>query len=482
MNIVPFRAFRPVSSEAARLVSCPPYDVISTEEARTLSGGREQSFLNVIRPEITFPEGQNLYADEVYDAGRAHLDRLLASGHFTRDEAASVYVYRLTMQGVSSTGVFTCVRVADYDSGSIHKHELTRPDKEDDRTRHILAQQAHAEPVMLVHQKSEALSALLEAAVTAEPLLDIVTDDSVGHSIWRVPDTDAVAFLRAYEAIPQFYVADGHHRCAAASRAFAAGVNAGAGSSAPAGMAGEGVGAGADTLAGKVGEAGGAGADALAGKAGEAADSSRAEVNAGEVETSSGKDAGRAEPDASDQIPASDLAGTPAVFPAVLFPDGQMSIMAYNRVVFECSDEDLARMWSAFEVVATGEKNPSVKGDVAVYTRDGWKTIRLREVAANGSPVEKLDAGRLQTQLLGPFLGIDDPRTSSNIAFIGGIRGTDELERYVDSGRARIAFSMYPTSVQELMDVSDAGLLMPPKSTWFEPKLRSGLLVHTFGR
>jgi uncharacterized protein (DUF1015 family) len=407
MKIVPFCAHRPVSSEAARAVSCPPYDVISTDEARAMAAGRKDSFLQVIRPEISFSEGQNLYADEVYEMGRASLQRLLKSPLFTQEQVKSLYVYRLTMLGRASTGVFTCVSVSDYNSGKILKHELTRPDKEDDRTRHILAQQAHAEPVMLVHQKSEALSALLDAAVATEPLLDIVSDDGVGHTIWRVSDPEA--FLQVYAAIPRFYVADGHHRCAAASRA----------------------------------------------------------ANEATEIRSNGQ---------------SGSAGTAAVFPAVLFPDGQMSIMAYNRVVFECSDEDLARMWSAFEVVATGEKNPSVKGDVAVYTRDGWKTIRLHDMPPGASPVDTLDAGRLQSQLLGPLLGIEDPRTSSNVAFIGGIRGAAELERYVDSGGAAIAFSMYPTSVQELMDVSDAGLLMPPKSTWFEPKLRSGLLVHTFGR
>jgi uncharacterized protein (DUF1015 family) len=403
MKIVPFRARRPVSSEAASLVSCPPYDVISTDEARALAGGREQSFLNVIRPEIGFPQGQQLYADEVYEKGRVNLNRLINSDVFTQEESDSLYVYRLTMLGKASTGVFTCVRVSDYESGRILKHELTRPDKEDDRTRHILTQQAHAEPVMLVHQKSEALMALLESAIQGNPLLDITTDDGVGHTIWRV--LEIAVFLEAYAEIPQFYVADGHHRCAAAWRAAQTGGHTG----------------------------------------------------------------------------SDGLAGTASVFPAVLFPDGQMDIMAYNRVVFKCSEDNLSKIWSQFEVTGAGQKNPSQKGDVCVYTRDGWRTIRLREVANEASPVEKLDAGRLQTQLLGPILGIDDPRTSSNIAFIGGIRGADELERYVDSGKAVIAFSMYPTSVQELMDVSDAGLLMPPKSTWFEPKLRSGLLVHTFG-
>lgn len=400
----PFRALRPVP-ERAEEVACVPYDVVNTQEARDLAQGKPLNFLHVIRPEIDLPEGTDEHADEVYARGAENLKAYAASATSLQEEEPSVYVYRLVMDGRAQTGIFGCVAVSEYDDDTILKHEKTRPAKEEDRTRHILAQQAHAEPVMLTYRDDENLDMLVTSETLNPPLYDFTAPDGVRHTIWRVTSTSEV--VGAFQHIEKLYVADGHHRCKAASRAAAALRDKGQGD--------------------------------------------------GEAEF--------------------------AFFPAVLFPMGQMHIMAYNRIVRRlpmAPDAFLDRLASQVELRRNTEQaQPEDPGQVCIYLDGHWHTLVLppsgREAVA-----DQLDVARLSEFVLEPLLGIQDPRTDPNIDFVGGIRGAEELVRLVDSGRAALAFSMYPTSVEELVAVSDAGQLMPPKSTWFEPKLRSGLLVHLF--
>lgn len=393
----PFRALRPVPTKAAE-VACVPYDVINTEEARALAAGKPASFLHVIRPEIDLPAGTDEHAEAVYERGATNLRTFAASDDALQEEEASVYVYRLVMDGRTQTGIFGCVAVADYDNDVILKHELTRPVKEDDRTRHILEQQAHAEPVMLTFKDDAGIAALMEETMMGSPLYDLSADDGVRHTIWRVAQTGELVTL--FDRIDHLYVADGHHRCKAASRVAA---------------------------------------------------------------------------QLPDRIEAS-------FFPAVLFPMADMAILAYNRIVKRLpngSSEFLELLQHRFEIVPVDEPVPQRPGDICIYLNDCWYGMTLPE-SATDTVVSRLDVSRLSEFILAPLLDITDPRTDPNIDFVGGIRGTEELERRVGLGEAEMAISMYPTSIQELVDVSDAGLLMPPKSTWFEPKLRSGLLVHLF--
>lgn len=396
----PFRAVRP-SPDTAKEVASVPYDVISVAEARTLAAGNARSFLHVIRPEIDLPEGTDEHDDSVYRRGAENLRRFLAADYTTHDPP-SLYVYRQTMGDRAQTGIFGCVSVSDYDNDVILKHEKTRPDKEDDRTRHIVEQRAHAEPVMLTFRDDDRVRELVGAAVSGDPLYDFEAVDGVRHTVWRVQQPGDLA--SAFTAIERLYVADGHHRCKAASRA----------------------------------------AEALAGT------------------------------DVSDEV---------RFFPAVLFPMSELNILAYNRVVYELPgspEEFLASLTAAgLRVTQDAPAVPDKPGNVSIYVDGGWYSVRLPE-SIHTSADSRLDVARLGEHILEPILGISDPRRDARIGFVGGIRGVGALKDAVDSGRAKIAISMYPTSIDDLVAVSDAGLLMPPKSTWFEPKLRSGLLVHVF--
>lgn len=399
----PFRALRPDPAHVKE-VACVPYDVIDTAEARALAEGKPRSFLHVIRPEIDLPEGTDEHADAVYAKGAENLRALIQSEATIQEDEPSLYVYRLVREGRPQTGLFGCVAVADYDDDTILKHELTRPVKEDDRTRHLLEQQAHAEPVMLAFRDDDGVARIVEATVERDPLYDFAADDGVQHTIWKVDDAGALA--RAFEAVPRLYVADGHHRCKAASRAY-------------------------HDLA----EREGAGPD--------------------------------------DEV---------AFFPAALFPMSNMDILAYNRVVGTLpggEDAFLDALRERMTVTENADPTPPGRGHVSLYAGGAWYGLELPEATTSGV-ADRLDVARLSRHVLEPLLGISDPRTDPNIGFVGGVRGTGELERRVDGGRAQAAFSMHPTSMEELLAVSDAGELMPPKSTWFEPKLRSGLLVHLF--
>ena len=397
-----FRALRPAPDLAERVASVP-YDVISTPEAVELAEGNDVSFLHVVRPEIDLPEGTDEHADAVYAQGAEALGRFVSDGTLVLDEAPGLYVYRLIMNGREQTGIVGLVSTADYDSGAILKHEDTRPDKEDDRTRHLLAQRAHAEPVMLTYRAHETIDDAVAEAVEGEPVYDFRAKDYVQHTVWRLPDADAV--VAAFDELDALYVADGHHRSAAASRA----------------------------------------ARQLADDGDEAAERA-------------------------------------AHFLAVLFPMEDMEILPYNRVVKELpvgKGKFLEQLRRKFEIEEALFAEPEDPGTVAFYLGEdfGWQTLVLPDTNRD-RVADTLDVARLAEFVLEPMLNITDPRTDANIGFVGGIRGTDELERLVDGGEAEIAFSMYPTAPEDLLDVSDAGERMPPKSTWFEPKLRSGLLVH----
>jgi uncharacterized protein (DUF1015 family) len=396
-SVRPFRALRPQPAYAEQVASVP-YDVVSTEEARELAHGKPFSFLHVIRPEIALPPGTDEHDGAVYAQGAEALRRFAASEAFLEEAEPALYVYRLVMNGREQAGLFGLVSVAEYDADGILKHEETRPDKEDDRLRHILTQRAHAEPVMLTYRGTDALDDAVAEAMETEPLYDFQASDYVRHTIWKVPDPAAVS--AAFAEVDRLYVADGHHRSAAASRA-------------------------------------------------------------------------------AKELP--DVEGAQH-FMAVLFPMEEMEIMPYNRVVRKLpvgKARFMEQLRHRFEVEEALFAEPEEPGTAGLYLGDGWYRLRLPEAARDGVAAT-LDVARLGEHVLEPMLGITDPRTDQNIAFVGGIRGTAELERLVDGGEADLAVAMYPTSPEELLDVSDAGELMPPKSTWFEPKLRSGLLVHRF--
>lgn len=401
----PFRAVRP-RPEYLDEVASVPYDVINTEEARELAQGKPRSFLHVVRPEIDLSPEVDVHDDEVYEQGAKNLREFVEADYTLTEDERSVYVYRLVMDGREQTGIFGCVSVDEYDDGTIVKHEETRPAKEDDRTRHILSQQAHAEPVMFTYRDQEAIHDLVDRVQKQEPLYDFEADDGVQHTIWKVEGAEGL--VDAFQDVEHFYIADGHHRCKAASRAAA-------------------------QLRRETGD------------------------NDGPLEFE--------------------------IFPAVIFPMSHMHIMAYNRLVYELPEppaDFLATLKERFEVEEDVDAPvPASKGTICFYLNGTWHRMSLPASEGNRS-VDQLDVARLSEHVLEPLLDITDPRRDSNIDFVGGIRGTEELERRVDDGEGEFAVSMYPTSIEELVAVSDEGSLMPPKSTWFEPKLRSGLLVHEF--
>ncbi|GMU64828.1 MAG: hypothetical protein AMXMBFR36_11020 [Acidobacteriota bacterium] len=406
-RLTPFRALRPSAAVAAR-VSSVPYDVVSTAEARAAADGEPLSFLRVTRSEIELADGADPYATDVYDRARTNLERLKADGVLATDAEPGLYLYRLTMGDHVQTGVAGGFSVDEYDRDRIRKHEKTRRDKEDDRTRHIVTLRAQTGVVFLTYRASRAIDEAVARATAGAPLYDFVAADGVGHALWRAGDAERDALVDGFAVLPDLYIADGHHRAASAARA-------------------------------------------------------RVDVAAGRA-----------------PHPPASGAGDPATFLAVAFPDDQVQVLPYHRVVKDLGGRDagalLAELERRFRFVDDAPQ-PSEPGRVSVYLDGRWRTLELA-AAPGESPIARLDCQRLQDQVLSPLLGIGDPRTDQRIDFVGGIRGTDELERRVDSGRAAIAFAMFPVTVAELFAVADAGEIMPPKSTWFEPKLRDGLLIH----
>jgi uncharacterized protein (DUF1015 family) len=396
-TLKPFRALRPKPADAPHIAAVP-YDVVSTDEARALAEGNPLSFLRVSRPELELPAGTDPYADAVYQRAGKNFAALRGQALELEDEP-SVYFYRLRMGGHTQTGLAACFSLDDYDRDIIKKHERTRRDKEDDRTRHMVALGAQTGPVFLTYRANADVDRVAAAAETAEPLFDFTAPDGVQHTLWRIGGADRDRLMSAFADIPALYIADGHHRAASAARA-------------------------------------------------------RTEL------------AGREE--------AKTLL-------AVAFPHDQVQILPYNRTVKNLGGLEpvdfLEAIRDRFEMEA-GPALPRARGDIAMYFQGAWHTVRPRSGADRSDPIGSLDVSVLQEQLLAPVLKIADVRTDKRIDFVGGARGTAELERLVDAGKAAVAFSLYPVSVSDLMDVSDAGAIMPPKSTWFEPKLRDGLLIH----
>jgi uncharacterized protein (DUF1015 family) len=403
-----FPSGRPPTSLAAQVASVP-YDVVDTAEARALAEGNPVSFLHVCRPEIDLPPGTDLYAQAVYAKGRENLDRFYADGTLVADPVPRLLIYRQAWRGRKQDGLVAACSVDDYDRDVIRKHEKTRPDKENDRVRHLLAQVAHAEPVFLTYRGVDAIDARVAKITATSPEYDFTAPDGVGHTLWIVPRADMPFFVEAFAKIPLLYVADGHHRCASASRARAA----------------------------------------LREK----------------------------DPQLSPDHPVN-------WFPATIFPDRELAILPYNRVVKDLGKRTpgdfLERVRGEFDVRPGANGQPARKGEIHMFFEGGWSSLSPVRPVPVSDPIGSLDVSVLQDRLLTPVLGIGDPRTDKRIDFVGGIRGTEELEKRVRSGAAAVAFSMFPTTLHELMAIADAGVTMPPKSTWFEPKLRSGLFVHRF--
>ena len=405
--IYPFPALRP-TPKAAALVASVPYDVVSSEEARALASGNPLSFLHVSRPEIDMGAGADPHSDAAYEQAARAFATLKSAAPLVVEEVPSFYVYRLKMGSHVQAGIAAGFSIDEYDRDLIKKHEKTRPDKEDDRTRHMLAIGAQTGPVFLTYRASTEVDAIVGRVVSAEPLFDFVAPDGVHHEIWQVPAVENQAIVDAFARIEALYIADGHHRAASAARAR--------------------------------------------------------NVKRNSVPSAALGSASAALESEADRVLA------------VAFPDNQMQVLPYNRVVKDLNGMTAEKFLAALERRVPLRKGvspmPMQKGQVEMYLSGEWHTLHL-ETAADG-----LDVDVLETALLQPLLGIKDVRTDKRIDFVGGIRGTEELERLVNSGAAAVAFSMYPVSVKDLMRVSDAGRIMPPKSTWFEPKLRDGLLSH----
>ena len=401
-SIHPFRALRPVPGQAAS-VSSVPYDVVNTDEARQLAGNDPLSFLHVTRSEIDLPPDTDPYSPQVYEKAKQNFEALRDRAPLVIDDAPALYFYRLRMGSHEQTGIAGCFSVDEYDRDVIKKHERTRRDKEDDRTRHIVGLRAQTGVVFLTYRASGDVDGIARRVTAAAPLYDFTAADLVHHTIWRAEADDTRALVEAFGRIPALYIADGHHRAASAARA--------------------------------------------------------------RTELASTGDAAES--------------GT---FIAVAFPDDQVQILPYNRIVKDLAGQSpeqlLASLRQQFPV-AEGPATPRRKGEVAMYLGGRWYSIDISAAEpADSSRAGLLDVARLQAHVLERLLKIGDIRSDKRIDFVGGARGTRALEQAVDGGRAAVAFSMFPVTVADLMAIADAGGIMPPKSTWFEPKLRDGLLVH----
>ena len=404
--IRPFRALRPQADRAQQVASVP-YDVVNTEEARALANGNPLSFLHVSRPEIDLAPGTDIYSDAVYRKAVENFEKLIAACPLEKENEPSLYLYRLIMGNHEQIGIVAVCSIDEYDNSTIRKHERTRRDKEDDRTRHMLMLKAQTGPVFLTYRARPEIDEQVSAAVSARPLFDLTAPDGVRHTIWRLTDTDSL--VKSFESVPLLYIADGHHRAASASRA-------------------------------------------------------RAELTEQSFAHTGKEDYN--------------------YFLTVIFPDTQVQILAYNRTVHDLNglspEQFLDTVREQFTLTENASPEPPARGNWSMYLGGKWYGLQLSPATTLPSgTVASLDVSILQDRLLDPILGIKDVRTDKRVDFIGGLRGTKELERLVDEGKAAVAFSLFPTTVGELLMVSDANEIMPPKSTWFEPKLRDGLLIHT---
>ena len=411
MKIKPFKGFRPVKDKAS-LVASRPYDVLNSDEARDEAKGNPYSFLNVVKPEITLPPDTDHYSPEVYLAGKNNFEKLVRDGIFVQDKERCLYIYELVMDGRSQNGIVACASVEDYMKGHIKKHELTRPDKEADRKNHVRVSMMNAEPVFFAYPAEKELDKIVEIIKQATPEYSFTADDGIQHRFWVVRNPEQIQkIVTAFEKMPATYVADGHHRTAAA---------------------------------------------ALVGHDLEKENSHH-----------TGEEAYN-------------------YFLAVHFPDNQLAIMDYNRVVKDLNGHDVSSFIDAlgksFLITKKGWEayRPSHLHEFSLYLDGSWYSLRAKDNTYDDTdPIGVLDVTILSKQVLEPLLGIHDLRTDKRIDFVGGMRGLGELERRVDSGEMKVAFALYPVSMKQLIGIADSGEIMPPKTTWFEPKLRSGLVVHS---
>jgi uncharacterized protein (DUF1015 family) len=400
-TLKPFAALRAKPELAAQICELP-YDVMSSDEAREIAHGNPLSFLHVSKPEIDLAPGTDLYSPEVYAQGKENFQKLISQGAVKQDEKPNFYLYRQIMGKHAQVGLVAAASCEEYLANIIKKHELTRVDKEDDRVRHIEALNSQTGPVFLTYRAAEKFDEFVARKISETPAVDLTAKDGVRHTSWNISSADEIAFVESqFAQIPFLYIADGHHRSAAAGRIFK----------------------------------------------------------------------------------SRNGAGHSGQFLAVIFPHNQMQILSYNRVLKDLNGltvaELLKKLEEVFNIIRLGVPSPTRKHELGFFINGRWHTLTFKnKLTAIDDPIEKLDVTLLQKNVLAPIFGIDDPRTSKKINFVGGIRGTAELEKLVNSGEYACAFSMFPTSIEDLMSIADAGGIMPPKSTWFEPKLRDAMFCH----
>jgi uncharacterized protein (DUF1015 family) len=406
-----FKGVRP-KTELAQQVASLPYDVMNTAEAKEMAKGNPYSFLHVSRAEIDLPVGTDEHSQQVYDKAKETFYKMISDGVLAQDGQPLLYIYAQEMNGRKQFGLVACSSIDDYFNDVIKKHELTRPEKEQDRIEHMQTLQAHVGPIFLTYPKNNDIDAIVEnVLVYQKPVYDFTADDNIQHTVWVISESDAIENILSIFAqqIPYTYIADGHHRTASAA---------------------------------KVGQK------------------------------------------MREQNPAHTGQEEYNFFLSVLFPDNQLAIMDYNRVVKDLNGNTpegfLQKAGQHFSISKTSNKKPAQLHQITMYLDGSWYELIPKEGSFTNDAVGVLDISILQNNLLSPVLGIADPRTDKRIDFIGGIRGLEELERRVDSGEMKVAFALYPVSLQQLMDIANSGNIMPPKSTWFEPKLRDGLFSHLF--
>ncbi len=407
-DIKPFPGLRP-QPQLVDKVASPPYDVLSSDEARAIAKQNPDTFLRVVKAEVDLPPDVDVHSDQVYDKSAENFHRLIDEGILVREPSPCFYIYRLKMQNHVQHGLVVGASVDEYESGAIKKHEHTRRDKEDDRARHVQKLMANAGPVLFTYREVDQISKKINDLSKAAPIYDFIADDGVGHTVWKVSDQDDITWLRdAFRSVPALYIADGHHRSASAYRVR--------------------------------------------------------------------NNLRQANPNHTGDEPYNH-------FLAVLFADSELQIMGYHRVIKDLNGMEPGEFWVSvqknFHVESTKTAQPQGPKTFSCYLDgDWWRLSAKPGTFPENDPVSSLDVSILQNNLLAPVLGIGDPRTDKRIDFVGGIRGTKELEKRCATD-SRIAFALYPVSVDQLMNIADAGQVMPPKSTWFEPKLRSGVIVRS---